>query len=231
MLAATTVSIALTFGTSAIVDRAKANAEKREMVAMIMYDMRESISSVKSTEADLQAFYEAQVDVVAHPEKLAESYVELAMRIPVPDYTTTTETIFRSNIETIQTIGNILFIQSVSSFYDTRKQFMERVVDAFQNEAVEIVENYEALRDFDSPGFIFLTEAYRRNMQADLEQCMLMMKVTDKDLDVFSRQQQELADATKAKALEGIQESTTARQNRALQLQKAREEGEKSLKR
>ena len=40
-LLATTVSIVLTFGTTAIVDRMKQRAEKREMVLMVMYDMRE----------------------------------------------------------------------------------------------------------------------------------------------------------------------------------------------
>jgi hypothetical protein len=38
-LAATTVSIILTFGTTAIVERRKQKAEKREMVMMILYDM------------------------------------------------------------------------------------------------------------------------------------------------------------------------------------------------
>lgn len=46
-LAATTVSIVLTFGTSAIIDHKKKNAAKREMVLMIMYDMKEAISDIE----------------------------------------------------------------------------------------------------------------------------------------------------------------------------------------
>ena len=46
-LAATTVSIVLTFGTTAIIDRKKQNAEKREMVMMIMYDLRESLKAIQ----------------------------------------------------------------------------------------------------------------------------------------------------------------------------------------
>lgn len=46
-LAATTFSIVLTFGTTAIIDRKKQNAEKREMVMMIMYDMQESLKEVE----------------------------------------------------------------------------------------------------------------------------------------------------------------------------------------
>ena len=49
-LLATTVSIVLTFGTTAIIDRKKQNAEKREMVLMVMYDMRESILGASRAE-------------------------------------------------------------------------------------------------------------------------------------------------------------------------------------
>ena len=45
-LAATTVSIILTFGTTAIVERKKQNAEKREMVMMVMYDMRQTLEGI-----------------------------------------------------------------------------------------------------------------------------------------------------------------------------------------
>ena len=46
-LAATTVSIVLTFGTTAIIDRKKQREEKREMTLMIMFDMRESLDNRK----------------------------------------------------------------------------------------------------------------------------------------------------------------------------------------
>ena len=40
---ATTVSIALTFGTSAIIDNNKKQREKREIVMMVVYDMSNSL--------------------------------------------------------------------------------------------------------------------------------------------------------------------------------------------
>ena len=61
-LAATTVSIVLTFGTTAIIDRKKQNAEKREMVMMIMYDMRETLKSVQHCDEQLNVFFDNQVD-------------------------------------------------------------------------------------------------------------------------------------------------------------------------
>lgn len=44
-LFATTVSIALTFGTAAIIDYNKKQKEKREIVIMVMYDMHNSLQS------------------------------------------------------------------------------------------------------------------------------------------------------------------------------------------
>lgn len=103
-LAATTVSIVLTFGTTAIIDRKKQRDDKRE-----------TLDNIRQIDADLKDFFVLQVDVVAHPEKLEDSFMELASKVPFADYATTAETIFRSSMETMQTIGSILFIQTVSS--------------------------------------------------------------------------------------------------------------------
>lgn len=194
-LAATTVSIILTFGTTAIIDRHKQRAEKREMVMMVLFDMRETLNELQQCDQDLNQFFETQVDVVAHPEKFDDSFFSLLMGIPMPDYTTTTENIFRSNIETLRTIGNILFVETVSSFYDMRLKYQRDVVDGFQAEAKPATENCENLRELDTPAILFTSDVYLTLMQRDFAQCKLMMKVSDKDLEVFDRQQQKLRDA------------------------------------
>ena len=114
-LLATTVSIVLTFGTTAIIDRKKQRAEKREMVLMVMYDMRESLLECEQCQENMDTFCDLQVDVVAHPEKFSASATNLLVSVPFLNYTATTENIFKSNIETISTIGNILFVESVST--------------------------------------------------------------------------------------------------------------------
>lgn len=96
-LLATTVSIVLTFGTTAIIDRKKQNAEKREMVLMVMYDMRESMEECEQCQKELKAFCDVQVDLVAHPEKFSGGFVQLMVHVPFLNYTTTTENIFKSN--------------------------------------------------------------------------------------------------------------------------------------
>ena len=141
-LAATTVSIILTFGTSAVIDRNKKDAAKREMVMMIMYDMNKAISDIEDCDKNLKEFFDIQVDIVAHPEKFDDGYYGLLTRLPIFEYPTTTENIFKSNIETVNTIGNILFVETVTMFYDTRARYKTDVVDAFLQQGEKDIQEY-----------------------------------------------------------------------------------------
>lgn len=228
-LAATTVSIVLTFGTTAIVDRKKQNAEKREMVLMIMYDMRESLNEIKQCDNDIKAFFDTQVEAVAQPKSFGTYYGKLAVYIPVLTYSTTAETIFRSNVETLQTIGNILFVETVSSFYDSRERYKNEVAGVFAREAQKALDSYGSLQDFESDIYPFYSSALVRMMQGDFEQCKLIMKVTDKDLDVFSKQQQKVREAAKGKDSYDTNTAIEERLERRSRLQQAREEGLKNL--
>lgn len=227
MLAATTVSIVLTFGTTAIVDRKKKKAEKREMVMMIMYDMRETLEKLGRCDQDLNKFFDIHVEVLAHPQQFEESFMPMELYIPTADYTTTTENIFKSNIETIRTIGNILFVETVSSFYDNRSRYRSDVVEAFQQQTGEAMQDLESLRDFNSSSYIFLSQAYLGLMNRDFERCKLMMKVSDEDLEQFRIQHQKLLDATNENVAEEAQKASRENQLRKQKLQQAREEGMK----
>ena len=66
-LLATTVSIALTFGTAAIIDNNKKQSEKREIVMMVMYDMYNS----------LQAMQEADTASASKQQKLMQLQKEI----------------------------------------------------------------------------------------------------------------------------------------------------------
>ena len=228
-LAATTVSIVLTFGTTAIIDRKKQREEKREMTLMIMFDMRESLDNLRQIDSDLKGFFDIQVDVLSHPDKLEASYYEMAMRVPFASYTTTTENIFRSSIETIQTLGSILFIQTVSSFYDIRSQYKVQIVDSFQADADTALTRYESLRDLRVSNYIFQSEAYLKSLNRGYEQCKMLMKISEKDLDAFSRQQKQLLDATREAFLDEIEQTSEAQVERTERLRKAIEEGKTEL--
>ena len=226
-LAATTISILLTFGTTAIIDRSKKNAEKREMVMMVMYDMRETLNAMEVCNNNLSEFFDLQVELVAHPDEYYRRYSELAANIPVFEYTTTTESIFKSNIETIKTIGNILFVEVASSFYDDRSNYQNKVIMAFLNEAGVAMESYQNLYAFNSAGYPFFSQSYLSRMKNAFEQCKIMMKVTDEQLDVFSKDHQKLMEAAQQGSADEQKVHLDELKQRNEALFQARQEGKK----
>ena len=231
-LAATTISIILTFGTTAIVERKKQNAEKREMVMMVMYDMRQTLDGIAQCEQKMRDFFDLQVDLVAHPQRYQQvGFAQLAANTPVLEYPVTTENIFKSSIETINTLGSVLFVQTVSSFYDKRAMYKNNVVSDFMKDAAEAIRLYDSLSSFDATLFLFYGQSLRQAMNEDFEQCKLIMKVSDADLDVFSAEQQRLLDATQSDAEEQESNSFLREMTERMQvLEHAREEGKKAQK-
>lgn len=228
-LAATTVSIVLTFGTTAIINQKTKNAEKRQMVMMIMYDMRETLKEMEACNESLNEFFDLQVDLIAHPQRFQKGQIQLITDIPVFDYTTTTENIFKSNIETIKTIGNVLFVEASSSFYADRDHYKNKVIDDFNQQVGEALKNYEALAGFDSANYPFYSQSILRRMREEYEQCKLMMKVTDEELESFSAAQQKLQEASKQIVSAGNQDDLVVEmQQRRAKLYQAREEGRKA---
>ena len=229
-LLATTVSIVLTFGTTAIIDRKKQRAEKREMVLMVMYDMRESLLECEQCQKNLKEFCDVQVDLVAHPEKFAGDFIRLMAHFPVLTYTTTTESIFRSNIETIRTIGNILFVETVSTFYDDRNKYRSEVVEEFYQEGGVATSRYDDLAALNAPSFEYLGEMYYQAMKRAFEECKILMKVSEEDLDVFSKERERVGKSILGESRAEVTGKIIENRNRRnAALEKAREEGRKAL--
>ena len=68
-------------------------------------------------------------------------------------------------------------------------------------------------------------------MQADFEQCKLMMKVSDAELDVFSAEQQKLREAMQSDAVDQEGNPFLREMTERMQvLEHAREEGKKAQK-
>ena len=229
-LLATTVSIVLTFGTTAIIDRKKQRAEKREMVLMVMYDMWSSLQECEQCQKSMDTFCDLQVDVVAHPEMFYSSVSDLLVNVPVLNYTRTTETIFKSNIETLRTIGSILFVENVSTFYDYRDRYKNDVADKFLGEGDTSIQNYRGLSKFDAPYYAYMGGMYYQIMKQDFDECMVLMKVSEEDLDVFSKERKRVEESILGESLsEKTGKLIEERHQRDAALQKAREEGRKAL--
>ncbi len=180
---------------------------------------------MEGCDREMNSFFDVQVDVVAHPQRFESSLLSLEASVPTSDFTTTTENIFRSNIETIRTIGNILFVETVSSFYDNRSRYKSTVVEAFLQHAMSALQEYDSLRDFDSPSYLFISQALLRNLRKDFDHCKLMMKVTDKDLEVFNLQHQKFLEQTNENVTEEVLKISRDNLQRKERLQQAREEG------
>ena len=228
-LAATTISIVLTFGTNSIVDRKKQNAAKREIVMMIMYDMQTSLDQIKECDEGLHNFVKLQTEMIANPQKYYENYTQLLVNVPVLNYITTTESIFKSNIETINIIGNVFFVETASSFYDVRSQYKSNVADDFFEKASIAIDDYDELFEFQSTSYPNTSRLLYLRMKRDFEQCRTMMKVTDEELAAFcARKEDMLESAVRDKALDETEEAFKEKRQMDLEMQKAREQNKKA---
>ena len=227
-LAATTISIVLTFGTSAVIEHMKHNAEKREMVMMVLYDMWTSLEEIKQCDEGIHSFVDRQLDMIAHPQKFHESPVDLLVCTPALTYTNTTENIFRSNIETISTIENIFFIETVSLFYDNRSSYKTNIVEAFNHESDTATMDYESLSDFNSTNFLYLSGIYYSALRRNFEQSKAMMKVSEKDLEAYGKERSKLFSVNGESAAEETKNLIEERRQLDLRFQQAREEGRKA---
>ena len=67
-LLATTISIVLTFGTSAIIEKHQKKAAKKEMVMMIIYDFDKTIEQVQVADSAFRLASKTEQEIALHPE-------------------------------------------------------------------------------------------------------------------------------------------------------------------
>ena len=196
-LFATSVSIALTFGTAAVIDYNAKQKEKREIVMMVMYDMYNTLQWVEKNDS---LFHEAML----YQKRLAENPAEydiinttiaMARFIPPVDYTETTERIFSTNIETINTVGNVLFTETVAEFYQTRTSYKENVCDSILNTIKAYPSPFHTLQgaiDYDFSDYAFISNEIKTFMQPLFDQCKQMMDVSDEEIEIYQKERQKI---------------------------------------
>lgn len=186
-MVATTISIALTFGTAAWLENHKKEKEKREMVMMILYDLAGSLEEIKEADTTLRKGFEQQLEVAAQPELLEKNPFVFTSYIPVINYTETVERIFSSNIETINTIGNVIFAEDVSMLYQLRRNYKEEICQKFMKriEGFDDIKDYDQAMSIDYLEYIGLGGLYIDQMEQRFNQCMQMMDVSDAELEAY----------------------------------------------
>ena len=190
-LLATTISIALTFGTSAIIENNKKQKEKREIVMMVMYDLYTSLKMVQQADSNLFELLKLQRDIAEDTTLYEQKKYDFIRLMPKVEYTNTTEKIFSSSIETINTVGNVLFTENVAEFYYNRNLYKQSVSDSvftiYLKKDINILKNLKDALQVELTGHILLSQSIYSEMKNRYEECKLLMNVTDKEIEVYRK--------------------------------------------
>ena len=226
-LLATTVSIVLTFGTAAIIDNNKKQKEKREIVMMVMYDMYNSLQSVQRADSMIQESMELQLQIAKDTSKFKTLKYDMIQKVPRIDFTETTERIFSTSIETINTVGNVLFTENVAEFYQARKLYKAVICDSINNRMVCNVPfvSLKGTLDFDYSYEFIVSGEIRMSMQNLFAQCKRMMDVNDEEIEAYRMERKQLQEES---ADESAKEDSIAK--KILQLDQELREAKKKLK-
>lgn len=190
-LLATTISIALTFGTSSIIENNKKKSEKREIVMMVMYDLYTSLKMVQQADSNLFELLKLQRDIAEDTTLYERKKYDFIRLMPKVEYTNTTEKIFSSSIETINTVGNVLFTENVAEFYYNRNLYKQSVSDSvftiYLKKDINILKNLKDALQVELTGHILLSQSIYSEMKNRYEECKLLMNVTDKEIEVYRK--------------------------------------------
>jgi len=226
-IVATSISIALTFGTAAFLDNKKKQSEKCEIVMMVMYDMYNSLKSIENADSTIQQAMDVQLQIAEETTKFEALRFKFALLMPKAEYTETTERIFSTSIETINTVGNVLFTENVAEFYQMRKYYKTSVCDSIANDITRS-QPFSSLKnslDFEYSFHAIVSSGVLKGMQRLYAQCKQMMEISDEDIDAY-RDQREQID----KGMMDDDVSGDSLENRFLQIQETIEKAKAKLK-
>lgn len=190
-LIATTISIILTFGTAALIDHFKKEAAKKEMVMMVISDFDKTIDKVQKVDTALRESRRRQLEAANNPELLDSLKYSFfpVMTLVVEEFPETTEKIFSTSIETFNTIGNVNFVNEVSSFYLTRHKYKEMLIEKLREdlEKKPVTQSLNTLLSIDFPIYVYENSAFLEDLKVVCNKCMHMMKVSEEDLIKFNQ--------------------------------------------
>ena len=191
-LIATTISIVLTFGTAGIIDYQKKLSAKKEMVMMVISDFDKTIDYLQSVDTALRDVRLLQQELTVNPELYDSLRYVFPSKLTFisQEFSETTEKIFTSSIETFSTIGNVNFVNEVSTFYMMRRKYKELILNSFKEDLQEnpIGVSLESLMNVSFPMYVYENWLFLRDMKETRDMCMQMMHVSEKDMIKFNKQ-------------------------------------------
>ena len=226
-LFATSVSIALTFGTAGIIDYKAKQKSKREIVMMVMYDMYNSLQSIQKADSTIQQAMDMQLQIAEDTSKYEALRYMFAQLLPSVEYTETTERIFSSSIETINTVGNVLFTENVAEFYQMRKLYKTSICDSITNDLARS-HPFSSLKNtlnFEYSFYAIVSSGMLKNMQLKYAQCKQMMEISDEEIEAYRKQREQID-----KGMSKSNKATDSIINEIMQLQMNIDEAKAKLK-
>ena len=211
-LLATTISIVLTFGTAGIIDHHKKQAAKKEMAMMIISDFDQTIELVEKIDTSLLECRNLQQDIATHPERFDSLHFKFASAMSwiMDEFPETAERIFSTSIETFNIIGDVNFVNEVSSFYLQRRKYKELLMDELKKQWVEkeVMLSMDLLLNINYPEYVYLNWAFLSDFKEKRDRCMQMAKVSEDDMMAFhkKRTEKEVDANTKAQSEKALDE-------------------------
>lgn len=147
--------------------------------------------------------------------------------MPRVEYTETTERIFSSSIETINTVGNVLFTENVAEFYQMRKFYKSNICDSVFNEVAQKA-SFTTLKgtlEYQYVDYALISNGVLTDMQHLYALCKEMMEVSDEEIEAY-RKERELIE----KSMSEEDDTSNSTINEIMQLQKDIDESKSKLK-
>ena len=193
-LLATTMSIVLTFGVAGVIDYYKKKSEQREIVMMQMYDMYNSLQMVEQADQTIYQSMELHCKVAEDTTLFEQERFTLIHMAPTIEYTKSVENIFNSTIETILTIGNVLYEEDVAAFYKARESYKNNVCDLFYQEAVKdgVATDLRKFIEYDYYTIALVSNYLLYDMREHFASCKRMVNVSDEELQAYIERRRKL---------------------------------------
>ena len=226
---ATTISIVLTFGTAYQIERREKKNAQRQMAMMIIHDIDNSIHRMEQADSIIREFDKLQLLILEgqYDKPINQARTDLSLCNPnVVKFSETTEQIFKTSVDTWNTIGKADFIDNVSNCYIDRAVYNQIIIDEFHNKLLPAdsfreLSELDDLLDIDADFYVTQSSEIINRLKAANELNKRIMNVSDKELEEFATNKMSfykealdsLSKVSKSEYLEKAEKKDKARRN------------------
>lgn len=185
---ATTISIVLTFGTSAVLERREKKQSQKQMCMMLLHDIDESMEVIKESAKQFDQLYALQQQFRQNPSDWEdmEKRIKLISVMPSVQFNESFEKIFNSSPDIWSTIDDAVFIDNVNECYQKRQSFKDKVLSELNDLQYGLL---EAPVDKFLNADVVNMAGISKMIAIDMEQCneynKRLMGISEKDMNAF----------------------------------------------